>query len=120
MCNKMFHGDMLHSCLLTPDREPKTDTVFFPAESVALNFTQAAVWFLLLSGGAGLLRVSSLACLRVFFARFIADSGRKGPSDYVSFKDFLKNFVLLTFSFEEHPHRIEYVDHIGKSFTTMD
>lgn len=42
MCNKMFHGDMLHSCLLTPDREPKTDTVFFPAESVALNFTQAA------------------------------------------------------------------------------
>lgn len=38
LCNKMFHGDVLHSCLLTPDREPKTDTVSFPAESVALNF----------------------------------------------------------------------------------
>lgn len=82
----MFPRDMLHSCLLTPDREPKTDTVSFPTESVALNFIQVAPWFLLLSGGWSDLRVFSLSCLRVFFAHFIADSGRKGPSEYVSFR----------------------------------
>lgn len=106
LCNKIFPGDMLHSCLLTLDREPKTDTVSFPSESVALTFFQVA-WLVSAS--------FSLACLRVFCAGFIADSGRKGPCESVSFRDFLKYFVLFAFSIEENLCRIEYFDRRGKS-----
>lgn len=53
LCDKTFPGEKLHTCLLTPDWEPRTDQSM-NATKAQLGETTSFIWFTYSSMGEGL------------------------------------------------------------------